>query len=445
MQNYAFKRWSHDTTEDLDLIIQDIKNYGLKTIFLNILSKEKTVPLAESLDRQGMLESDAGYLYILPTHYMKLDALDELYGETKVDSVWDKLLRNSMVFDEHMDGFRASELNDRFLVAWREQNSTMVETLNTIHPVQDKEHPYYYLPNRDYFQTNMPMNRAAFAYDAMMSIGLGSCRVQGTQKNSDGTKRAGAEGQRVLQPPPSISNNKVHTAIVDLEFTGASGFVSYDAPGKRTKTSSTVGIYNIRPVQSSTKPTTHHSYKAVLTNVYNSGTDGWTNEPEAFIYQDGSTIPPPGEREVQDHNYLSSWVRALGLSFLGITWSLSLACIVGIFMYRKVNVVRGGQPFFLQLICASSIIMSTSILTLSFDEGTGWINEQLNIACTLTPWFFIIGQLLLVSILVITHLATKLHYHTLTTTTFFTVISRLRAYSRNYGELIKLCNSEEEQ
>jgi len=33
MQNYAFKRWSHDTTEDLDNIILDIKQYGLKTIF----------------------------------------------------------------------------------------------------------------------------------------------------------------------------------------------------------------------------------------------------------------------------------------------------------------------------------------------------------------------------------------------------------------------------
>lgn len=407
MQNYAFKRWSHDTIADLDRIILDIKNYGLKTIFLNILSKEKTVPLAESLNRQGMLEPDAGYLYILPTHYMKLDALDDLYGETELNSVWDKLLSNSMVFDEHMDGFRASESNDRFLAAWRKQNSTMVEQLNAIHPIQEKEHPYFYMPDSGYFQA-YPSNRAAFAFDAMMSIGLGACRLQAEssadiipeQKNSDGTANAGAGGQRVLQPPPRISNNKLHAAIVDLKFTGASGFVSYDAPGQRTKDSSTVGIYNIRPVPSTTKPTTHHSYEAVLTSVYNSGADGWTNEPNtSFIYQDGSTVPPPGEREVQEHNYLSSWVRALGFSFLGITWSLSLACIAGILMYRKINVVRGGQPFFLQLICASSIIMSTSILTLSFDEGSGWSNEQLNIACTLTPWFFIIGQLLLVACL----------------------------------------------
>ena len=124
-----------------------------------------------------MLEPDAGYLYILPTHFMKLDGLDEEWGETPVNSMWDKLLSNSMVFDEHMDGFRVSESNDRFLAAWRRQNSTVVEQLNAIHPIQQQDDPFYYMPGPGYFQTTMPSNRAAFAYDVMMSIGLGACQA----------------------------------------------------------------------------------------------------------------------------------------------------------------------------------------------------------------------------------------------------------------------------
>jgi len=403
MQNYAFKRWSHDTTEDLDNIILDIQQYGLKTIFLNILSKEKTIPLAESLERHGMLDKDSGYLYIVSTNYIKLDSLDELYGETSVNSVWDKLLSNPLVFDEHMDNFRASE-DDRFLQAWRKQNATFVEHLNSIHPVQSSDSAYYYKPSEDdYFQTNNPSYRASFTYDAVMSIGLGACQAQLKSDNKETIVKIGDQ-RRLQPPPPDVSNNKVHSAMVDLEFNGATDFVQYDIPGSRTKASATVGIYNIRPVPSSTITTTsadgeptHHSYEAILTNVYKSKT-GWSNVPDAnFIYKDGSTNHPPLEREVQEQNYLSSWVRALGFSFMNLTWLMSILCSIGICIYRKSNAVRGGQPFFLQLICASSIIMGTSILTLSFDEGSGWSTNSLSVACSLTPWFFIIGQILMVS------------------------------------------------
>ena len=426
MQNYAFKRWSYHTQADLDNIILDIKSYGLKTIFLNILSKEKTIGLAESLNKQGMLESDAGYLYVLPTHFVKLDFIENQYGEVEANSAWDKLMSNSLVFDEHMDNFRVDEINDRFLKAWKAQNSTFVQHLNAIHPIQDKSE-WYYQPDGDYFQTNMPAHRAAMAYDAMMSIGLSACKAQAQSQESDGIlseqgsssslpgkqrvlKGAAPGKQRMLQPPPGAppkkpSNNKVNLAIVGLQFTGATDYVQYEFPGQRTKASATVGIYNVRAVPSKSNTVldgsgnpAYHSYEAVLTSVFNGGS--WKDAPgTSFIYKDGSTTPPSGDLEVQEHNYLSSWVRALGFFFMGFTWLNALVCSASIYMYRKSNMVRAGQPFFLQLICASSVVMSTAILTLSFDEGSGWSNNSLNVACNLTPWFFVLGQLLLISCL----------------------------------------------
>jgi len=37
--------------------------------------------------------------------------------------------------------------------------------------------------------------------------------------------------------------------------------------------------------------------------------------------------------------------------------------------------------------------MSIAIVTLSFDEGAGWSEWQLNVACMLSPWFFFVGQI----------------------------------------------------
>ena len=397
----------------------------------DILSEEKTIGLADSLDKQGMLESDAGYLYILPTHFVKLDMIDKQYGKVEANSTWDKLLSNSMVFDEHMDNFRVDETNDRFLQAWRAQNSTFVQHLNAVHPIQDPESEWYFQPDGDYFQTNKPAYRAAMAYDAIMSIGLGACKAQAKEAQEKQRVLTGAVlgKQRMLQPPSNPppgappkkpSNNKVHSAIVDIAFTGATDFVQYSFPGQRTKTSATVGIYNIRAIPSSSSTVdgsgnlSHHSYEAVLTSVYKTDSSGeWQNEKllsappgswevvsqAYFIYKDGSATPPSGDLEVQEHNYLSSWVRALGFFFMGFTYFHCLACSLGIFAYRKSKAVRAGQPFFLQLICISSLVMSTAILTLSFDEGSGWSNSSLSVACTLTPWFFVIGQLLLISCL----------------------------------------------
>ena len=37
---------------------------------------------------------------------------------------------------------------------------------------------------------------------------------------------------------------------------------------------------------------------------------------------------------------------------------------------------------------------SSAIFTLSWDEGAGWSDRQLDIACAMTPWFFFVGNIL---------------------------------------------------
>jgi hypothetical protein len=39
-------------------------------------------------------------------------------------------------------------------------------------------------------------------------------------------------------------------------------------------------------------------------------------------------------------------------------------------------------------------LTSAAILTISFDEGSGWSDDQLDKACVMTPWLFFTGNIL---------------------------------------------------
>ena len=53
----------------------------------------------------------------------------------------------------------------------------------------------------------------------------------------------------------------------------------------------------------------------------------------------------------------------------------------------------------MQLLCGGSIITSTAIFTLSWDEGLGWSDHRLDIACMMTPWFFFVGHIVMLSVM----------------------------------------------
>ena len=80
---------------------------------------------------------------------------------------------------------------------------------------------------------------------------------------------------------------------------------------------------------------------------------------------------------------------------MGFDWLLALVSIALLGWFRKDPIVQRGQPFFMQILCLGSIITSAAIFTLSWDEDAGWTNRQLSIACSLTPWFFFTGHILI--------------------------------------------------
>jgi 7 transmembrane sweet-taste receptor of 3 GCPR len=181
--------------------------------------------------------------------------------------------------------------------------------------------------------------------------------------------------------------------MLKTQLHGASGFVAFGKEAGKERNSGTIaiGLYNIRLGNLTGEG--KQSFYARL--VYTNNASEWVQlNNEAIIYRDGTAVTPAKKRDFVDENFLSPWVRGVGLVLMALAWMLALVALVALHRYAKDSVVLRAQPFFLKMLCYGSIITSTAIFTLSWDEGAGWSDRQLDIACTMTPWFFFLGNTL---------------------------------------------------
>jgi hypothetical protein len=195
----------------------------------------------------------------------------------------------------------------------------------------------------------------------------------------------------------SPSSTMIVRGIQQSRFQGASGEIFFFDQGVegmgRDYQGMTVGLYNIhpRPVNITSGK---RSFCTVLISKYTQSS-GWQDLPGVVqISRDGTPYEENLFRRFFDYHYLSSGVRIVGLILMGIAWFclivlLGLACWL-----RNVPEMQRVPPFCFHWLCLGSLILSSTIFTLSWDENAGWTNGQLNILCTMTPWLFFLGQIL---------------------------------------------------
>ena len=186
-------------------------------------------------------------------------------------------------------------------------------------------------------------------------------------------------------------NETLLTGVLKSSFHGASGSVSFGKENEKGRNPEDilVGLYNIRPGPVNPE-TGKRSYSAVLTSTWEGST--WNNVPGTVVVNRDNSTSPPKVLLAFDENFITGSVRAIGLSLMVFAWVLALASLLLVGWLRKDPVVQRAQPFFMQILCVGSILMSATIFTLSFDESAGWTDRQLDIACILSPWFFFTGQ-----------------------------------------------------
>lgn len=194
---------------------------------------------------------------------------------------------------------------------------------------------------------------------------------------------------------------KLVDSILESSFSGASGHVSfrYGIHKSRDLNGVPVAVYNIQPtaVNQSTGLRSHStsltSY-SILTN--DTALNAWSLV-KMFVYRDGSASAPTVLRQINVQNFLSEWVHLVGLTLFASAFFIAVSCAICVWWLSNDSVMRTGQPPSLYLLCFGSVMMSGAIFTLSWDESYGWSQLQLDIACTLTPWFFFVGYLLVFS------------------------------------------------
>lgn len=384
--------------DDRRRVIHEIRDTGYKTVYLAISDPTKLAELAVALDEEGLLDD---HIYVLDEVLVRGD-VGRIFGTSvAAGSPLDRLLSGAVVI-ARLDGFSANPEPDRFLKVWKQLNASFVERVNALIPEKARV-------NADYFETAQPSLFSSFAFDAVITLGAAACGgvVSSNAPPSNGTPGSGASGlSAALSEPTQIPQTNVTTpqrptsgaelrqAVPKVTFQGASGWF-LSGKGPRTPRGIVPGAYNIRPVM---EKTGNRTYRAVL--VATRHDFEWQLVPgEVFVYRDGSSLAPRDNREIFNENFLSGWVRVLGLLLLGVAWLLAIGSLVIVLWWRDTPQVRLGQPPFLAMMCIGSILTSASIFTLSFDENLGWTDGQLDIACMLVPWFFFLGHILTFSAL----------------------------------------------
>lgn len=362
------------------------------------------------------------YLTVLMASTFPPSELELQYNDVDISPSLGQLLDGSMLFDHVEQSFYRSSITppnetsqqqkqelSPFLESWRTVDQTFVEQLNELAPLQQGD-PGYEFFDLDTFHDTQPSPRATFLYDGIILAALGRCKYLSNNytkidKHKTGQRRhAQLETKGAKKGPPQSPRIAPPTlqALLETEFSGATGNVRF--VGERTKSRNPndvpFGVYNIRLAR--VDPSTgRRSYQALLTHIKIPG-DG---DSDFFqpAFEGAQFISHGGRRDIDqapplliaDYNYLDSWVKALGLTMFGTTAALTVFCIIYLTVLREDNGIKTTQPFFMQLLCFGSLILASSIVTLSFDESSGWSDSSLDRACAATPWLFFTGQLLM--------------------------------------------------
>lgn len=183
-----------------------------------------------------------------------------------------------------------------------------------------------------------------------------------------------------------------------MDFTGASGRVAFgnndgDADRLGTRIEKTVGwgVFNL--LLDFSLPPPH----GIVVTDYQSP-DGNLFEIEPFIFADGTDQPPPLIDAI-DMNFLSTGLRAAGLTLMSIAMALAVVSALFVFAHKTHRVLKASQPPFLYLLCFGAFVEASTIFTISFDEGAGWNEAQLSSACMATPWLLAMGHITVYSAL----------------------------------------------
>ncbi len=204
--------------------------------------------------------------------------------------------------------------------------------------------------------TGETRNIGAFAYDAVAAAGIYACEIAPT-----GPVPAQADFGNLFFKREFAGSAR---------FTGLTGDVAFTGSGDNATGARDIQTSNFQMFSKKLPGTTSGTYESIAVGTYKSGT---------WLFESGSTRPPSfcgdsaatvSDRNapVEDTRLAGSSVKAVCIALWAINVCIALAFIIWSFVKRDHAVVIASQRSFLTLIAVGTIISSSAILPIIFDD-----------------------------------------------------------------------------
>ena len=230
----------------------------------------------------------------------------------------------------------------------------------------------------DFFDKSEPKEQvrysgyAAWAYDAVMSIGFAACRANPTS---------------IASGPTLFAN------LVNVSFEGVSGNVEFD-PATQKRRRPYFQLFNIR------KNAAGDAMELVLVGRFDR--DITEVNVSEIHFRSGAglaNLPSDFTPGPHDMSLLPMWAVGVGYFEVAVLTLLCLICIGWIQWQKSHRVVINSQPQFMQLVALGCLIATWSIFALTIDDS-GTTGLDPSGACMAAPVLFTVGFLLALTALV---------------------------------------------
>jgi Receptor family ligand binding region/7 transmembrane sweet-taste receptor of 3 GCPR len=222
------------------------------------------------------------------------------------------------------------------------------------------------------FQPTTPQPDEYLFFDGTLALGLASCRAQGL-----------------------FNGQELYDQLLQLEFQGISGHVSFDELGNRGFYGSSYRVDNVR-ISQNRSDGSFYRFESTLVAVLKGGN---ITEISPFLFNHGenqftTTITSPIPPLEENFNYIPQWARNLGYCLGSSVMLLSMLILAWVWRRRESYVIKAAQPPFLALLCFGTFVYSSAVFPLSLygggpDENTN--PRKYNAACMATLWLLFLG------------------------------------------------------
>lgn len=213
--------------------------------------------------------------------------------------------------------------------------------------------------------------RSIRTYDATMALGIAACQ----------------EDNMV-----NFSTRRHYQRLKNLQFTGASLDVAFDARGSRTPDGFVASLYNMYLVESSDSNATKVEWNAsTLIRKSNTAPGGFETLTEVpLVYKGGSTTPPLSMSSIEEKkNLVPQGIQAICWLMAIFVVLSSVFCLVWTVATRERSKLRASQPIFMGMLSVGTLLMGLSIIPGTWQEPMP--SQVLDVGCMLHVWLLSIG------------------------------------------------------